>query len=62
YCFSKLQAWGDYEKVQADIFDHILSVVPEFELRVFQNPSGDDLRLIGNIFTQNVTKEKETPE
>lgn len=49
YCFSKLQGWGDYEKVQADIFDHVLSVAPEFELRVYQNPSGDDLRRIGNL-------------
>ncbi len=52
YCFSKLQAWGDYEKVQADIFDHVLSVVPEFELKVYQNPSGDDLRRIGDLFSK----------
>ncbi|MEE4197115.1 MAG: mechanosensitive ion channel domain-containing protein [Bacteroidales bacterium] len=53
YCFSKEQSWGIYEQVQADIFDHILAVVPEFDLRVFQNPSGDDLRLIGDLFSQN---------
>ncbi|MFO7843557.1 MAG: mechanosensitive ion channel [Bacteroidales bacterium] len=56
YCFSKLQAWGDYEKIQADIFDHILAVVPEFELRIYQNPSGDDLRLLGDIYTQTDRK------
>jgi miniconductance mechanosensitive channel len=44
YCFSKYQAWADYEKVQADIFDHILAVVPEFELNIFQTPSGNDVR------------------
>jgi len=44
YCFSKEQAWASYEQVQADIFDHILAVVPEFDLRIFQNPSGDDFR------------------
>jgi miniconductance mechanosensitive channel len=44
YVFSSEQSWPVYEGVQADIFDHILSVVPEFGLRVFQNPSGDDFR------------------
>lgn len=44
YCFSKEQAWAIYEQVQADIFDHILAVVAEFDLRLFQNPSGDDFR------------------
>lgn len=42
YVFSKVQAWVDYEGIQSDIFDHILSVVPEFNLRVFQNPTGAD--------------------
>lgn len=46
YCFSALQAWGDYEGVQADIFDHVLAVLPEFDLRIFQNPAGYDLRLL----------------
>ncbi|HAF28683.1 MAG TPA: mechanosensitive ion channel protein MscS [Bacteroidales bacterium] len=44
YCFSKDQAWADYEQVQADIFDHILAVVPEFELSVYQNPTGEDFK------------------
>lgn len=44
YVFSREQEWAVYEEVQADIFDHILSVVPEFGLNVFQNPSGDDFR------------------
>jgi miniconductance mechanosensitive channel len=42
YVFCKELAWADYEKIQADIFDHILAVVPEFGLRVFQNPTGGD--------------------
>lgn len=46
YVFSKVQEWVKYEAVQADIFDHILAVVPEFELRIFQNPSGGDFRKI----------------
>jgi miniconductance mechanosensitive channel len=44
YVFSSEQAWPVYEGIQADIFDHILAVVPEFGLRVFQEPSGDDFR------------------
>jgi miniconductance mechanosensitive channel len=44
YVFSKDQAWANYEALQADIFDHILAIMPEFELRVFQNPTGDDFQ------------------
>jgi miniconductance mechanosensitive channel len=42
YVFSKEKRWAYYEDIQADIFDHILSVVKEFDLQVFQNPSGSD--------------------
>lgn len=42
YVFSKDQAWANYEAIQADIFDHVLAILPEFGLRVFQNPSGAD--------------------
>jgi len=44
YVFSKDQVWANYESIQADIFDHILAVVPEFDLRVYQNPTGADFR------------------
>lgn len=44
YAFTKDNRWVAYEGIQADIFDHILAVVPAFDLRVFQNPSGADLR------------------
>ena len=43
YVFSKVQEWADYESIQADIFDHIFAVIPEFELKVFQEPSGTDI-------------------
>lgn len=42
YVFSIIQEWGEYENIQANIFDHILAILPEFDLRVFQNPSGVD--------------------
>jgi miniconductance mechanosensitive channel len=44
YVFSNDQAWANYEAIQADIFDHILAIIPEFGLRVFQNPTGSDFR------------------
>ena len=44
YVFSKDQKWANYESIQADIFDHILAIIPEFGLKVFQNPSGWDFR------------------
>ncbi len=40
FVFSRDQDWVRYETIQADIFDHLLAIVPEFDLRVFQNPSG----------------------
>ncbi len=49
YCFSKDQDWVKFEQVQADIFDHILAVVPEFELNVFQNPTGSDFKNLNQL-------------
>lgn len=49
YVFSKDQEWANYEAIQADIFDHILAVIPEFELKVFQNPTGSDF---SNLFAK----------
>ncbi|MED3575081.1 mechanosensitive ion channel family protein [Cytobacillus praedii] len=44
YAFSNDVRWAVYESVQADIFDHLFAVAPEFGLRLFQSPSGNDLR------------------
>lgn len=44
YVFSKIQSWAEYEAIQSDIFDHIIASIPEFGLRVFQEPSGADFR------------------
>ena len=46
YVFCKDTNWTAYEAIQADIFDHILAVVSEFDLRVFQEPSGSDFQKI----------------
>ncbi|MNP79285.1 Miniconductance mechanosensitive channel YbdG [compost metagenome] len=44
YCFTATTAWSRYEAIQSDIFDHLLAILPEFGLRVFQHPSGADMR------------------
>ena len=43
YAFTKDVGWVNHESVAADIFDHVLAIISEFDLRVFQNPSGNDL-------------------
>ncbi len=47
YCFTNTVVWADYEGIQSDIFDHLLAILPEFGLRVFQHPSGADMREMG---------------
>lgn len=44
YCFSKDQRWEYYEDIQGDIFDHLFAVAPEFDLDIFQSPSGTDFQ------------------
>ena len=46
YIFTNDTRWAYYEEIQADIFDHIFAVLPEFELQAFQNPTGIDMRAI----------------
>ncbi|EIQ01774.1 small-conductance mechanosensitive channel [Opitutaceae bacterium TAV1] len=43
YVFTSDTRWAVYEGVQADVFDHLLAIMPQFGLRVFQTPSGNDL-------------------
>jgi len=43
YCFTNTTEWAVYEDIQSDIFDHLLAIVPEFGLRVYQKPAGTDL-------------------
>lgn len=46
YVFTNDTNWVNFERVQSDIFDHILAIAKEFDLRVFQNPTGFDLEQI----------------
>jgi miniconductance mechanosensitive channel len=43
YVFSKQKEWVKYEAVQADIFDHLLAVISDFDLRLFEYPTGEDM-------------------
>ena len=67
YCFTNTTDWGEYERIQSDIFDHLLAILPVFGLRVFQECSdiyqeaGDVQRKIGGIFPQDTYVSPEYP-
>ncbi|XJJ62333.1 mechanosensitive ion channel domain-containing protein [Novosphingobium sp. BL-8H] len=46
YAFTATTAWTQYEDIQADIFDHLIAIMPEFGLRVFQRPTGSDFAFV----------------
>ena len=49
YMFTNDTRWSQYEDIQSDIFDHILAIMPEFDLEVYQRPSGRDLGLTARV-------------
>jgi miniconductance mechanosensitive channel len=53
YVFSKQQAWAKYEAVQADIFDHVIAVIPQFDLHIFQNPSSTSIEQLAKTLTKH---------
>jgi miniconductance mechanosensitive channel len=48
YCFTNDTAWATYEGIQADIFDHLFAMLPEFGLEAFQEPAGRDFARLGS--------------
>ncbi|MCU4393310.1 mechanosensitive ion channel family protein [Acinetobacter parvus] len=44
YAFTNTTAWASYEAIQSDIFDHLIAIIPEFGLRIYQAPSGHDFQ------------------
>ena len=48
YAFSNEKEWVKYEQIVSDIFDHLLAVIPQFGLKVFQNPTGSDFTNLSN--------------
>lgn len=49
YLFTKTVEWTEYEAIQADIFDHLVAAMPQFDLRVFQQPTGMDFQALANL-------------
>jgi len=47
YCFSAVQDWLPFEKIIADIFDHLITIAPEFKLEIFEEPTGSDFSKLG---------------
>lgn len=45
YVFTNDTRWAVYEGIQADIFDHILAIAPEFGIRIYQRPAGHDVEM-----------------
>ena len=45
YCFTNTTEWNAYEDIQADIFDHLMAIIPEFGLRLFQQPAGTEFSI-----------------
>jgi miniconductance mechanosensitive channel len=52
YVFSNRQAWAEYEDLQSDIFDHVLSVIPMFDLRIFQAPNNYSLSKLAQVLQE----------
>ncbi|ENU24825.1 hypothetical protein F993_01073 [Acinetobacter proteolyticus] len=46
YAFTNTIAWASYEAIQSDIFDHLIAIIPEFGLRIYQAPSGHDFQVL----------------
>lgn len=54
YCFSSDKRWAYYEQVNADIFEHLIAAIPYFDLQLFEEPSGDDIKnLLNHLGTNN---------
>lgn len=59
YCFSQDTAWVNYERLQGDIFDHLLAILPEMGLRLYQAPAGSDFRYGFQPNTEHLKHTKE---
>lgn len=56
YAFTNTTVWVEYEKIQSDIFDHIFSILPQFNLMPHQSPTGNDVRLINQSAVKPLTQ------
>lgn len=53
YTFSATTEWDKYEKIQADLFDHIFAIMPFFELKIYQQPASSDFHILNQKIRQN---------
>ncbi len=58
YVFVSDTRWPQYETIQADIFDHVLAMVPEFGLRVFQEPTGWDIKALREVPSEGLGSDR----
>ena len=58
YFFTNTTVWLEYEGIQSDIFDHLLAVIPVFDLKVFQNINGNNMAIYTPSVTQNIVEEQ----
>ncbi|MEN2467323.1 mechanosensitive ion channel family protein [Ornithinibacillus sp. JPR2-1] len=54
YAFTNTTEWAAYESIQSDIFDHLFAIAKEFGLRLFQNPTGNDIKYVRAMETEEV--------
>lgn len=62
YAFANTVHWEAYEAIQSDIFDHVLSILPEFDLRLFQAPTGRDMRGLASSLTATSGDDLQMPQ
>lgn len=55
YCFTYEKEWEKHEVIKSDIFDHLLTITSQFQLEVFEEPTGRDFRNIGSVPTQKAS-------
>lgn len=61
YAFTNDTRWVNYEGIQGDIFDHVMAMVPEFGLRIYQAPSGYDVAAVGESLSGSLNESLRGP-
>ncbi|EZP74455.1 Mechanosensitive ion channel protein MscS [Sphingomonas paucimobilis] len=61
YAFASSTVWAEYEGIQADIFDHLIAILPDFGLRLFQRPAGADLAALAATPPEPERREQQAP-
>ena len=54
YAFTNTTSWVEYEEIQSDIFDHVFAILPAFDLRAHEAPTGNDIRSL--VLRENNTQ------